>query len=220
MSANQQSSSPSRIRQFYSRRFRWARHGAGGTWGWVSLALGTAVAVVVWFCPNWSKQYISERMNAFVTGLIPLVAGASVFICRWLFSPYFVYKNTLIEHEQIISGLRSQIADSGKLLDQRQHHQEIRNHLSRFLKVAIKLNNQLNNTDIEPITEAVEKWIIDVCIFLRENLGEAEENRFESNTNIPPAPECRFEPIRAGLLETVHKRSYQLNKILDELSQK
>jgi len=46
----------------------------------------------LWLSPNWAHQHISERMNAVVLGLIPLVAGASVFLFRWFISPYPIYK--------------------------------------------------------------------------------------------------------------------------------
>jgi hypothetical protein len=35
---------------------------------------------------------VPERMSRFVNALIPLLAGGSVFLVRWLLSPYFVHK--------------------------------------------------------------------------------------------------------------------------------
>ena len=46
----------------------------------------------IWVWPEWIRFHLNERMNAFISGLIPLLAGGSVLLGRWLVSPYFVYK--------------------------------------------------------------------------------------------------------------------------------
>lgn len=81
--------------RFLAERFKWAKTGAWGAVEFVALLAGIALALLVWSAPDWAQQHISERLNAFILGAIPLFAGASVFLIRWWFlSPYFIFKQT------------------------------------------------------------------------------------------------------------------------------
>src|SRR5947207_10417990 len=84
----------SRMRSFLtylSERCKWASKGTGAVCGWVSLIIGATVAVLLWFYPRWFHDHISDRMNAFVLGMDPLLAGPSLFTVPWFVSPYPVY---------------------------------------------------------------------------------------------------------------------------------
>ena len=76
---------------YLSERCKWASKGIGGVCGWVSLILGATLAVLLWFSPQWFHDRISDRMNAFILVIVPLLAGASVFLVRWFVSPYPIY---------------------------------------------------------------------------------------------------------------------------------
>jgi hypothetical protein len=53
--------------------------------------VGATLAVLIWFSPRWFHDHISDRMNAFILVMVPLLAGASVFLVRWFVSPYPIY---------------------------------------------------------------------------------------------------------------------------------
>jgi hypothetical protein len=76
---------------YLSERCKWASKGTGAVCGSVSLIVGVTLAVLIWFSPRWFHDDISDRMTAFVLGMVPLLAGASVFLVRWLVSPYPIY---------------------------------------------------------------------------------------------------------------------------------
>jgi hypothetical protein len=76
---------------YLSERCKWAAKGTGRVCGWVSLVVGATLAVLIWFSPQWFHDHISDRMNAFVLGAVPLLAGASVFLIRWFVSPFPIY---------------------------------------------------------------------------------------------------------------------------------
>jgi hypothetical protein len=76
---------------YLSKRCKWASKGTGAVCGWVSFIVGATLAVLLWFCPQWFHDHISDRMNALALVLVPLVAGASVFLVRWFVSPYPIY---------------------------------------------------------------------------------------------------------------------------------
>jgi hypothetical protein len=76
---------------YLSERCKWASKGTGAVCGSVSLIVGATLAVLIWFFPRWFHDHISDGMNAFVLGLVPLLAGASVFLVRWFVSPYPIY---------------------------------------------------------------------------------------------------------------------------------
>jgi hypothetical protein len=77
--------------EFVRRRFQWAKSGVWGHIGNVSLITGLLVAILAWCFPDWTRRNISDRMNAFVLGIIPLAAGGSVLLVRWLYSSYAVF---------------------------------------------------------------------------------------------------------------------------------
>jgi hypothetical protein len=76
---------------YLSERCKWASKGTGAVCGWVSLTVGATLAVLIWFSPQWFHDHISDRMTASVLGVVPLLAGASVFLMRWFISPYPIY---------------------------------------------------------------------------------------------------------------------------------
>jgi hypothetical protein len=76
---------------YLSKRCKWASKGTGRVCGWVSLIIGATLAVFLWFYPQWFHDHISDRMNAFVLVVVPLLAGASAFLARWFVSPYPIY---------------------------------------------------------------------------------------------------------------------------------
>jgi hypothetical protein len=94
------------LSEYLSARFKWARKGITGLCGGISLIVGAAMAVVIWCAPDWVRQHISDRVNAFVLGLIPLLAGASVFLIRWFISPFWVFKSTATDRDTARNELR------------------------------------------------------------------------------------------------------------------
>ena len=76
---------------YLSERCKWASKGTGTVCGSVSLIVGATLAVLLWFHPRWFHDHISDRMNAFVLVMVPLLAGASVFLVRWFVSSYPIY---------------------------------------------------------------------------------------------------------------------------------
>jgi len=76
---------------YLSERCKWASKGTVGVCGWVSLIVAATLAVLLWFSPRWFHDHISDRMNAFILVMVPLLAGASVFLVRWFVSPYPIY---------------------------------------------------------------------------------------------------------------------------------
>ena len=76
---------------YLAERCRWASKGTGGVCGWVSLIVGATIAVLLWFSPRWFHDHISDRVNAFILVMVPLLAGASVFLVRWFVSSYPIY---------------------------------------------------------------------------------------------------------------------------------
>ena len=77
---------------FLRDRTRWSGKGNGGICGWASLVVGAILAVLVLCYPKWTREHISDTMNIVLLGLVPLLAGASVFILRWVYSSYAVFK--------------------------------------------------------------------------------------------------------------------------------
>jgi hypothetical protein len=76
---------------YLSERCKWALKGTGKVCGWVSLVVGATLAVLLWFYPQWFHDHISDRMNALILVVAPVLAGAGVFLIRWLLSPYPIY---------------------------------------------------------------------------------------------------------------------------------
>jgi hypothetical protein len=89
------------VREFYSRRFKWAKKGSWGMVELIALLAGLILAVLVWWKPDWTHAHISERMNGFILGTIPLLSGLSVFLVRWFLSSFFVYKAERLKREEL-----------------------------------------------------------------------------------------------------------------------
>lgn len=109
------------------------------------------------------------------------------------------------------------VADPFIAINRKRRHEEIRDQLGRFLFAAEKIKRVCEDPEQSVPEEVANKWYSDVATYIRGNLGEADLNRFRSDISIPPTPESRFEPVRAGVLNMIHKRSIQLSKLLDEL---
>src|SRR5437867_12193428 len=76
---------------YLSERCKWASKGTGGVCGWVSLIVGATLAVLLWLSPRSFHDHISDRMNAFILVMVPLLAGAGVLLVRWFVPPYPLY---------------------------------------------------------------------------------------------------------------------------------
>src|SRR6516225_4117585 len=76
---------------YLSERCKWALKGTAATCGSVSFIVGATLAILIWFFPGWFHDHISDQTNAFILGVVPLLAGASVFLVRWFVSPYPIY---------------------------------------------------------------------------------------------------------------------------------
>lgn len=82
-----------------------------GIWLWIdgiAALLGVILACVAWFNPTWIKQHGGDSMNAFWLGVIPLAGGFSVFLLRWLWSGFTIYRQDTESLQSEINLLRSQ----------------------------------------------------------------------------------------------------------------
>jgi len=95
--------------QFLVARWRWAGKGSGAICGWVSLIIGAIAALLLWLSPKWTHDHVSDTMNVLLVGLVPLIAGASVFLVRWILSSFFVYQNEKTEGAATIAVLGRRI---------------------------------------------------------------------------------------------------------------
>jgi hypothetical protein len=136
------------------------------------------------------------------------VFGIALFVEICFVSPY--------RHAET---LEAAIADKDRLLDKRARQQAIRDFLSRSLIVIDKFKRICNDANqVVPIAD-IDKWEIQLCIYLRENVNEAAKNQFLSETGVPEYIRSRFIDERDLALRKLHFRSYQLLKILDRLTQ-
>jgi hypothetical protein len=85
---------------FLAARAKWAGKGNGGVCGWVSLVVGAILAALLLYFPQWTHQHISDTMNVILVSLFPLLAGASVFLVRWVYSSYAIFR---IENSEVLS---------------------------------------------------------------------------------------------------------------------
>ena len=95
------------LRQYYWQRLKWV---GGKHWAWpsaISTVVGIAIAALTWCNHNWVRDHISDSMSAFVSGTIPILAGLSIFIVRWLISPFIVYRDVTDN----VTGLESRLYD-------------------------------------------------------------------------------------------------------------
>ena len=95
---------------YLSKRCKWASKKTGAVCGWVSLIVGATLAVLLWFYPQWFHDHISDRMNALVLVMVPLLAGASVFLVRWFVSPYPIYMQIRKELETLADSKKEERA--------------------------------------------------------------------------------------------------------------
>jgi hypothetical protein len=72
------------------------------------------LAVLLWFYPQWFHDHISDRMNALALVLVPLLAGASVFLVRWFVSPFPIYMQIRKELDALTDAKK---AERAKALD-------------------------------------------------------------------------------------------------------
>jgi len=94
---------------------------------------------------------------------------------------------------------------------------EVRDHLSRSLTAIDKFVRVINDPNQEVPIDQINDWEVKTGIYLRENVSEAAENLFMSETGAPPPPPYRFIEERSEPLRRLHYRSYQLHKILERL---
>jgi hypothetical protein len=99
-----------------------------------------------------------------------------------------------------------------------QRRKDVRDHLSRLLKAKDKFVRVLNDPHQIVAAGNIDQWEMETCIYLRENLSEADENLFMDTTGVPQPPEYMWNEERVEQLERLHYCSYQLRKILDGLS--
>jgi hypothetical protein len=203
---------------YYEGRLRCtAKGGIGAVCGWVSLFFGAIAAISAWRWPEWAKSHISDHLNIIMQGLIPLAVGASWLWARWVASSYLVYRNAMRDVDEDVADLRTQLANTKALLDDQRRYEEVRDYLSRSLIAIDKFTRICNDPEqIVPI-EAITEWEIKTSIYIRENLGEADENRFRSEAGVEHFPTSKFVDERAIPLRTLHYRSRQLLQILDRL---
>jgi len=70
---------------YLSERCRWAFKRHRRSLWWVSLIVGATLAVLLWFYPQWVSRPHLGSNHALALVLVPLLAGASVFLVRWSF---------------------------------------------------------------------------------------------------------------------------------------
>lgn len=103
---------------YLSERRKWAGKGVGGTISKVSLLAGATLAIVILVWPEWFYEHVPEQMSRFLTALIPLCAGCSVFAVRWLISPYYLCRDLKQQikgkpNREILKKLISQLSYGG-----------------------------------------------------------------------------------------------------------
>jgi len=95
---------------YLSERCKWASKGAAGACGWVSFIVGATLAVLLWYSPQWFHDHISDRVNALILVMVPLLAGASVFLLRWFVSPFPIYMQIRRELDTLIDAKKEERA--------------------------------------------------------------------------------------------------------------
>lgn len=96
-------------RSYLVEKARLAGKGNGGICGWVSLVVGALLSALLCICPEWTRAHVSDTMNAFLVGLLPVTAGASVFVLRWIYSGYALYKDKTNKLAELQERLRPRI---------------------------------------------------------------------------------------------------------------
>jgi hypothetical protein len=86
---------------YLKKRWLWAVKGVGGIASLVSFIVGAVLAALVWLAPNWSKNHITQNVNIIILGFVPFIAGASLFLFRWLWSPYAAYHDLKRQYDDM-----------------------------------------------------------------------------------------------------------------------
>ena len=95
---------------YLAKRCKWASKGTGAVCGWISLIVGATIAVLLWFYPRWFHDHISDRTNALVLVVVPVMVGAIVFLVRWFVSPYPIYLQIRKELETLTDAKKEERA--------------------------------------------------------------------------------------------------------------
>jgi hypothetical protein len=206
-------------RSYLRKRWQWSIRGVGGTTSWVSLGIGGLIAALFWVCPNWTRAHISDQMNAFVSGLIPLCAGASVLIVRWLFfSPYFVFKTQEVKHAQkydlLIKEGRTRQSENEKTindLQQQVDRRQRRRNLADRLGYAMEEGRLLGANHSG---EEEEKWIHGTVNPILTEIGHGAFARFNAATH-----EARSLYPTSPAIPVLNARLKILNQFIQELMQ-
>jgi hypothetical protein len=189
-------------------RWKWSIKGVAGICSLVSFVAGAAIAVAVWFSPDWAHQHISERMNAVVLGLIPLAAGASVFFFRWFISPYPIYKK-----------LRAKI-------DAKQSRENIRRELYSYLLDLESRITDLRRLDAPAVamfgmtpaeTDKDNKRIDEIFKYITENISLSAAGEFLSSTGLNRNPRGITWGKLDDHVEFLTNRAIRLKRIVDGL---
>ena len=196
-------------RSYLQKRREWSTRGVGGTASCFSFATGALVAILLWTCPDWTRQHISENVNVFLTGLVPLGAGACVLLVRWFLSSYFVFKAQDLKHAQkcdflIKEGQTRQsenektIGDLQQQLDRRQRRRNFAERLGNAMEEGRLLGANHSK-------EQDEKWIHGTVNPLLNEIGHAAWARFnaaqhEARSLYPASPEVAILNARLKIL--------------------
>ena len=115
-----------------------------------------------------------------------------------------------LEHDQA-KKLQAKLAKN-------ESHEFIRTRIGRYLGVVRKFTKVCNDPNQIVPKKEIDEWEKEVCVYLRENLNEADEVLFMSEAGIVDAPPCKFIEERAEPLRLLHYRSHRLLQILERLS--
>ncbi len=113
--------------------------------------------------------------------------------------------------------VRTELKQKTQSLDQRQQRKAVPDRLSRELKAIKKFVKLLHDPHQAVPIDSIDDWEIRTRIYLRENLSEAHENLFMSEAGAPRPPIYQLVEERAGPLQRLHYRYYQLGRILHRL---
>src|SRR5215467_12231743 len=97
---------------YLSERCKWASKGTAAVCGSVSFIVGGTIAVLLWFYPKWFHDHISDRMSALVLVVVPVLVGVSVFLVRWLVSPYAIYMRVRRELDTLTDAKKRERANA------------------------------------------------------------------------------------------------------------
>lgn len=202
--------------QYLAERWQLSIKGIGGFCGWVSLIVGAAMAVLVWLAPNWTRAHISDRVNVFVLGLIPLLAGGSVFFTRWLLSVYWVYEDVCRERDKL--KIITEDRENAEKANERK--EAIILQLSRlmdrgeeilFETRALKANQELQ--------DKADKWFVTTQNVVSASLGETALAWLRATGVAAPddAPDPKYFWEAYSLHVAMHTRMHRLRELIERL---